>query len=164
MPSRHESAHPLLSNIRPPGRVTREADCTFVDHERPSRMVGNEPVVFQPVRLRLPFARRVQGPSGRLQPVAFSAIRLSSSRLIRGCPSRVNEFAVIAAKTTRWRRPGFRVVLAFENWLVLADRSALAESLVSFPTAKQEPSGEPEGTRASDKTLRRRRQTFVASH
>ena len=132
-------------------------------------MVGNEPVVFEPVRLRLPFARRVQGPSGRLQLVAFSAIRLSSSRLIRGCPSRVNEFAAIAAKTTRWRRPGFRVVLAFptavgcadrtshgprfkpdyfEDWLVLADSSALAESLVSFPTAKQEPSGEPQGTRA----------------
>ena len=46
----------------------------------------------------------------------------------------------------------------FENWLVLVDSSALAESLVSLPTAKQEPSGEPEGTRASDKTLRRRRQ------
>ena len=59
--------------------------------------------------------------------------------------------------------PALSLIILKTGLYLLVLASALAESLVSFPPAKQEPSGEPEGTRASEKTLRRRRQKFVAS-
>ena len=54
----------------------------------------------------------LQGVSSRWLSQRYVCLQAGS---FGGCPSRVNEFAVIAAKTTRWRRPGFRVVLALRS-------------------------------------------------
>jgi hypothetical protein len=102
---------PIAIEHMAPGRVTQAAGRTFVDHERPSRMVGNEPVVF---RSHAGF----EGLKGVSSRWLSQRQRLSSSRLSGGCPSRVNE---ISAKTARWRRPGFRVVLAFPTAVGCAD-------------------------------------------
>ena len=104
-----------------------------------------------------------------MEAVRVNSASLSGSLSVLIDPAFMSSFLQRACFLATSRLDRGRALLPFkpdyfENWLVLADSSALAESLVSFPTAKQEPSGEPEGTRASDKTLRRRRQTFVASH
>lgn len=55
----------------------RQTDRALVDDERPFGMVGNKPIVLEPASLR---RKSTWGSSGRLQPVAFSVMRLTSSR------------------------------------------------------------------------------------
>jgi hypothetical protein len=62
MPSRQESDQPLLSIkvFEHGGRVERlgQANHAFIKQQRPIRMIGNEPVVLEKVRVRLPFAQQ----------------------------------------------------------------------------------------------------------
>jgi hypothetical protein len=63
-------------------------------------MIGDEAVILEPVGLGLALAQQGLKILGRLQPVAFSAMRLTSSRRIIGACLRGIRFP--------WLRPDFK--------------------------------------------------------